>query len=80
METSFLAWLETRAHRSELPEATRLSQLLAKAGATGIRRCDLGKAITLDRDVLDDLLAAMMAAGQAEVAEVGGERVYYRLS
>lgn len=79
METSFLAWLETRAHRSELPEATRLSQLIAQAGTGGIRRRDLGKAITLDGDVLDDLLAAMVAAGQVEVAEVGGKRVYYSL-
>jgi len=79
METSFLAWLETRTQRPELPEVTRLLQLLAQAGANGIRRRDLGKAITLDRDVLDDLLAAMVAAGQIEVAEVGGERVYYSL-
>jgi hypothetical protein len=79
METSFLAWLETRAHRSELPDVTRLSQLIAQAGAAGIRRPDLGKAITLDRDVLDDLLAAMVAAGQIGVAEVDGESVYYSL-
>lgn len=79
MEASFIDWLDARTQRPQVPETTRLLQLLAQAGAAGIRRRDLGKAITLDRDVLDDLLAAMVAAGQIEVAEVDGESVYYSL-
>lgn len=76
---TFAHWLARREQQTEVPETTRLFQLIAQAGTAGIRRRDLGKAITLDRDVLDDLLAAMVAAGQVEVGEVGGERIYYGL-
>lgn len=79
MKAPFSDWLEARTQRPQIPETTRLLHLIAQAGAAGIRRRDLGRAITLDRDVLDDILAAMVAAGQIEVAEVGGERGYLPL-
>ena len=87
---TFAHWLALREQQTQVPETTRLLQLIVQAGTTGIClivqagttgicRRDLAKAITLDRDVLDDLLAAMVAAGQIGVAEVGGETVYYPL-
>jgi hypothetical protein len=81
MRTSFFTWLETRDHRPEAPEATRLTQIIAAAGPAGVRLRDLRKAVKLDRDTVNALLSGLTAVGQVVVAKVaGGEMVFYALS
>jgi DNA-binding transcriptional ArsR family regulator len=77
---TFMQWLESRETESPIPETTRLTRLLAAAGEGGVTLRDLRRAIKLDRDLLDQLLSAMVATGQVTVGEVDGEPVYYSLS
>ena len=58
MDHSFKSWLDRR--RRGPPEADKIVPLVAAAGAPGMNRKQLGSAILLDRDVLDDLLAGMV--------------------
>jgi hypothetical protein len=50
--------------------------LLAQAGAAGIAHHDLRKAVDLEPDTLDALLAALKGIGQITVAMVNGQWVY----
>jgi len=79
MKTSFCIWLDTRDHHPELPETTKLTDLLAQAGPRGISLRHLRKAIHLDQETLQGLLNGLVATAQASVAEVDGEVVYYGL-
>ncbi len=47
-----------------MPQADRVVPLVASAGITGMTRKELGHAINLDRDVLDQLLTGLVQAGQ----------------
>jgi hypothetical protein len=74
---TFAGWL--REHESwpvRVPEATRLVQLVAAAGSAGVTRGQLGGAIDLPREVLDQLLDALVQAGQLRRAAEGGLDVY----
>ena len=73
--TPFPRWLTART-RIDIPDATRITQLLAQAGAAGIAHHDLRKAVGLEPDTLDALLAAMEGVGQITVELVDGKRVY----
>jgi DNA-binding IclR family transcriptional regulator len=77
---TFMQWLESRTRQSPIPETTRLTRLLAAAGEGGVKLRDLRRVIKLDRDLLHQLLAAMVATGQVTVGEADGETVYYSLS
>ncbi len=77
---TFTAWLESRTDQPPLPETTRLTRLIATAGPNGVTARDLRRAVDLDRDLVDQLLAAMVAAGIVATATVDGETVYYALS
>ena len=75
--TFFHHWLSHREqHGPEVPEATKLMQLIAQAGPAGISRHVLGRAIELQPDTIDGLLAAMVGAGRVTVSDEDGERVY----
>jgi hypothetical protein len=74
---TFAGWL--RGHQSRpvrVPEATRLLQLVAAAGPAGVSRGQLGGALHLPREVLDQLLDALVQAGQLRRAAEGGLDVY----
>ena len=65
MEYSFKSW---ERRRRKLPESERLLPLLRAAGATGMTRLQVGNAIELDRDTLDELLGGLVGAGMLILA------------
>ena len=67
----------TYAQRRHLaPESERILPLIAAAGALGMSRKQIGSAVDLDRDVLDQLLAGLVGIGMLTVAWEGGVWVY----
>ena len=78
MTTSFFIWVESRDHRPQVPETARLTELIATAGPAGVRLRDLRKAIGLDPDTLDDLLAALLAVGQLDIVSGEASETVYR--
>ena len=71
---SFHDWLEHRP--DEAPAAENLSTLIAQAGAVGVSLDRLRKVVRLSPESLDDVLKALISAGQVMVLKVNGERVY----
>jgi hypothetical protein len=71
---SFRSWLENCPQ--EVPDATTLALVIARAGAPGVSRDDLRRLTQLTPDTLEDLLAALMSAGQVVAVKVGGRLVY----
>jgi Tfp pilus assembly protein FimT len=57
---SFHDWLR---RAQEAPEADRLAMLIAQAGAAGISRGRIERALGLPSETLDDLLKALVATG-----------------
>jgi hypothetical protein len=77
MTGSFKSWVRHRHGLDDLtPEADKVLPLVAGAGPTGIARRELGHAIDLDRDVLDELLAGLVRAGLLSVTVEGGVPIY----
>jgi hypothetical protein len=73
---SFHEWL-VREHRpEEVPDATTLALLIARAGAAGISGDDLRRLVPISSETLENLLAALMAAGQVVVSLRNGQRMY----
>lgn len=68
---SFLDWLQ-----KEVPDATQLAVAIARSGATGVSRHDLRRVTQISPETLEDLLSALVAAGQVTVARVNGQLVY----
>jgi len=58
------------------PEPERILPLLKAAGTAGMTRQQVGAAVDLDRDVLDELLAGFVSAGLPTQAREGGGPVY----
>jgi len=71
MDLSFKSW-ERRRHLA--PEAERILPLIAGAG--GLSRKQLGHAVDLERDVLDDLLGGLVQAGLLTLSWEMGVPVY----
>ncbi len=46
-----------------MPEADKIVPLVAQAGSRGMARGEIGRVIELDREVLDELLAALVSVG-----------------
>jgi hypothetical protein len=63
---SFKSWEQRRRNIS--PEADRILPLVKAAGVYGMSRRQLGSAVDLDHDVLDQLLAGMVNVGMLTVA------------
>lgn len=71
MDYTFKTWERRRRHIS--PEADRILPLVAAAGQTGMNRGQLGHAVDIERDMLDELLTGMVGVGLLTVtAGVGG--------
>ena len=71
---SFHEWLQTRCQ--EPCQADRLATLIAPAGAAGVSLDGLRRLLGISPEVLEDLLRAMVAAGQVVMVRVGGRIVY----
>jgi hypothetical protein len=74
---TFTEWLRHRpAKPVEVPEATRALQIIAAAGPGGVTRHQLRGAIRLPPKVLDQLLAALLQAGQISLSWQGDGYVF----
>ncbi len=62
-----------------IPSHQMLMIALARAGARGLTRVELGGLLDLDGQVLEDLLAALVRAAEISVSQTNGQRVYRRL-
>ena len=74
MNYSFESW--HRRRRNLEPEADRVVPLIAAAGSNGMNRKQLGSALDLDRDVLDELLDGLVSAGLLSMAWENGVPVF----
>jgi hypothetical protein len=71
----FRSWLEDhRLH--EVPDATTLAILIARSGAAGVSREEIGRALGVPSEALEPLLRAMVASGQVVMLRVNGRLVY----
>ena len=61
MDQSFHSWLRRR--HDPIPQADKIMPLVAAAGPTGMTRGQIGHAVALDRDVLDELLDGLVRSG-----------------
>jgi len=75
MEYSFTSWEKRRRHLA--PESERILPLIAAAGSAGMNRGQIGNAVQLDRQVLDELLAGMVEIGLLTVMWRDGLPIYY---
>ena len=73
------SFYEFVAAKSEIPDATKVWQLVQQSGATGISHRELHRSVSLEPDTLDALLAGLVAVGQVTVSDVGGKRIYRTL-
>jgi hypothetical protein len=74
MNSSFKTWEKQRRHLA--PEADRICPLVAAAGTAGMNRFQLGNAVDLNRDTLDQLLAGFVGIGLLTVTWERGVPVY----
>ena len=73
----FSTWLAERHHRTPvLTFPNALVPVIAQAGTKGITRHELGRAVDLDPQLLDRLLAAFVGIGQLTVSRGNGGLVY----
>ncbi len=73
--TSFTSWLERR-NENGVPECDRIVPIIAQAGPQGMNRGQIGGAIDLDREVLDELLAGLVRFGLLTVTSLNGIQVF----
>lgn len=74
MEFSFKAWEKRR--RNLAPEADQVLPMIAASGRVGMTRMQIGHAVDLDRDVLNQLLRGMIGMGLLTVAWEDSVPVY----
>ena len=55
---------------------TRLALVIARPGAAGVSRDALRKVVGLSPETSEDLLRALVAAGQVVMVQAGGQRMY----
>ena len=72
---TFTAWLHQRLKL--LPDADKLPELIRQAGKNGIPEGQLRRQVDLPMRIVDDLLAALVGAGQAAVVMRAGRRWYF---
>jgi hypothetical protein len=76
-DRSFTSWVRRRQRLDGvMPQADRVVPLVAGAGTTGITRRELGHAVRLDRQVLDELLDGLVRAGLLSVSKEARGPVY----
>ena len=71
---SFHEWLGNRPE--EAPDVGRLALAIARAGPAGVSLEDLARAVGVPRETVQDILRALVTAGQVEVVRVNGNLVY----
>ncbi|MGO9115280.1 MAG: hypothetical protein ACLP9L_39205 [Thermoguttaceae bacterium] len=69
---SFAEWLKNRLE--EVPDATTLALVIARSG--GVSRDDLGRVVRISPETLDELLRALVSAGQVRMLKVDGQIVF----
>ena len=74
MEYSFTSWEMRRRHIA--PKAERILPLVIGAGTAGMTRKQIGNAVELDQEVLEELLAGMVQIGLLTVMWRDGMPVY----
>lgn len=74
MEYSFKSWKKRR--KQQAPEADRILPMIAAAGSVGMTRRQIGNAVELDQEVLEELLARMVEVGLLNVIWRDGLPVY----
>jgi hypothetical protein len=74
MDHSFKSWLDRR--RRGPPEAENIVPLVAASGMVGMNRKQLGSAIDLEREILDELLDGLVRSGLLTVAWENGVPVF----
>jgi len=70
----FRLWLEHRPQ--EVPDAGTLALLIARSGARGTSREEMGRALGVPSESLEPLLRAMVVAGQVVVLKRDDQLVY----
>jgi hypothetical protein len=75
---NFQNWLLKR--RKSIPQADRVMLLLQSAGSTGVPESALRSLAELPRSLMDDLLDALVTAGQVNVTVKDGKRVFSTIS
>ena len=73
MMTSFTSW---KRRRHLAPDTDRLLPLIAAAGKLGMNRKQIGSAVELDRDMLEQLLSGLVNIGLLTVAWEYGVPIY----
>jgi len=71
---SFTRWLEDRP--PEVPDIGTLALLIARAGRAGVSLDRLRGVVRASPETLDNLLRALLTAGQVVVVQIGGEMRY----
>jgi hypothetical protein len=74
MISSFKSWERRRRHLA--PEAERILPLIAAAGTAGMTRRQIGNAVDLSRETLDQLLSGLVGIGLLTLALERGVPVY----
>jgi len=70
----YRTWL----HQKEImPKPDRALQLIQAAWTAGVEEGALRAQAGLPKDLMDELLAALVSSGMAHVKMVGGKRVYF---
>jgi hypothetical protein len=67
---SFTRWLEQRP--PEVPDIGTLALTIARAGQAGVSLEQLRKVVRASPETLENLLRALVTAGQVVVVRVGG--------
>lgn len=68
-------WLEV--HRpGPLPDATTLALAIARSGAAGLSREEIGRALGVPGETLEPLLREMVVAGQVVILQRNGQILY----
>jgi hypothetical protein len=77
MDHSFTSWVRRRQRiGGMMPQADKVVPLVSGAGPAGITRRELGHAVRLDRDTLDELLAGLVRVGLLNVTWESGVPVF----
>ncbi len=70
----FHEWLDSRSQ--EAPAAENLALVIAKSGTAGVSLDSLRRVVQISPETLQELLKALVMAGQVTVVRVGGQMVY----
>ena len=74
MDISFPSY--ERRRRNIRPEPERILPLVAAAGTAGMTRQQIGHAVDIERDVLDELLTSMVGVGLLMLSKDARGSVY----